>query len=325
MSSTSLKQWGVAPLFDPESGITVIEPPGNAQGFWVGGCSAIYDPDAGKFFLYYRVRKPIAHGRGGVCHVAESTDGVHFENVWTGTKEEFDSESIESAALIKSLDGKYRLYISYVNNANRKWDIALLEADTPAQFDPSKREIVYRAGDVDDEGVKDPYVAIVGGMYYMFVHYAPRSRQPAGATQEELHGTGNIFATQLGRGSTGLAISPDGVRFKWLGEVLPPGDHWDKKLTRVDTMVYTPPVFTIFYSGRSTLEETYEDRTGLAVSTDLREFHKLTENEPALASPNATGSLRYSDAVEVEDEIFYYYEYSRPDGSHEIRLSRVKK
>ena len=85
MSGESVKQWGVAPLFDPSEGVTVMEPPGEGQGYWVGGCSAIYDPNVEKFYLYYRVRKPIAEGRGGQCHIAESSDGVSFTNIWTAT------------------------------------------------------------------------------------------------------------------------------------------------------------------------------------------------------------------------------------------------
>ena len=82
-------------------------------------------------------------------------------------------------------------------------------------FDPARRQVVLSAGDVDDEGVKDPYLAIVGGTYYIFVHYAPRFRQSLNATQEELHGTGNIFATEPGKGSTGIATSLDGVNFEF--------------------------------------------------------------------------------------------------------------
>ena len=268
------------------------------MGFWAGGCSAIYDPDTKKFYLYYRVRKPLDQGRGGECHVAESDDGVNFTTIWTGKKEEFGgAESIEAAALIKSLDGKYRLYISYVNPSNRKWDLDLLEADHPSQFDPAKRIPIYGAEDLDSEGVKDPYVAIVGGQYYLFVHYAPRALLPDDATYDELHGTGNVFATDKGKGSSGLAISSDGINFTWMGDILPPGKHWDRKLTRIDTMLYEPPVFTILYSGRSDVKETYEDRTGIAISLDLQTFHKLTEEAPALSSPHNTGALRYSDAV----------------------------
>lgn len=325
MSEESKKWLGVVPLFDPAEGVTVVEPPGTGQGYWAGAPSAIYDDDTARFFLFYRLRRPLDEGRGWQCHVACSNDGVHFSNVWTATKEQFNSESIERAALIKSLEGRFRLYVSYVDSGDRKWKIDLLEADSPERFDPATRREVFGPEDLDSEGVKDPYVTIVGRQYYMFVHYAPRSLIPTDATQEELHGTGNVFTTKKGRGSSGLALSADGVRFTWMGDILPPGEHWDHKLTRVDTVLYQPPVFTLFYSGRPGVEETYEDRTGLAISLDLVRFHKLTMEAPALASPYGTGALRYVDAVPVEDEIFYYYECARADGSHELRMSKARR
>jgi len=77
----SLKQFGILPLVDPGEGTTVIEPPGGA-GYWVGQCSAIFDPEGGMFYIYYRTRKPISEGRGGLCSVVRSADGVNFE--WQG-------------------------------------------------------------------------------------------------------------------------------------------------------------------------------------------------------------------------------------------------
>jgi hypothetical protein len=158
----------------------------------------------------------------------------------------------------------------------------------------------------------------------MFTHYAPGSLQPVDATEEELHGTGNVFATAKGRGSSGLAVSDDGIHFEWVGEIIPPGERWDQKLTRVDTMVYLPPVFTVFYSARPHVDVTYEDNTGIATSLDLVHFHKLTSDRPALVSPWGSGALRYMDAIQLDDEIWYYYECAREDESHEIRLNRVK-
>ena len=325
MSSEGSKWIGSVPLFDPAEGTTVFGPPGTGQGHWTGAPSAIYDNATGKFFLCYRVRKPLNEGRGGHCHVAQSYDGVNFTNIWTATKEQFNSESIERSALIKSLDGLYRLYVSYVDVSDRKWRIDLLEADSPDGFDPGTRKSILKANDVHSEGVKDTHVAIVGGRYYMFVHYAPRALISPDATQEELHGTGNVFATKKGKGSAGLAVSEDGIHFKWLGDILSPGKGWDRKLVRVDTMICQPPLFVLLYSGRSGIEQTYEDATGIAVSTDLVRFRKLTADAPALASPYSTGALRYTDAVPVGDEIFYYYECARDDGSHELRVSRVKR
>jgi hypothetical protein len=43
-------------------------------------------------------------------------------------------------------------------------------------------------------------------------------------------------------------------------------------------------------------------------------------------SPHATGSLRYLDALDLrERKRLLYYEYARPDGSHELRLSRLPR
>jgi hypothetical protein len=71
------------------------------------------------------------------------------------------------------------------------------------------------------------------------------------------------------------------------------------------------------------VEETYEDRTGVAVSVDLKRFHKLSDDAPLLVSPHASGARRYMDAVVVGDEVLYYYEYARADGAHEIRMSKT--
>ena len=171
----SLERFGVLPLFDPEEGTTVIEPPRAGAGYWVGGCSAIFGPEYGIFYLLYWTRKPISESRGGLCSAARSTDGVNFETLWSATKKQFNSESIESASLLKSQEGKFRLDVSYVNQSIRMWDIALLEGDSPSDFDPARREVVVSAADVVDEGVKDPYVAIVGRTHYMVVHYSPGS------------------------------------------------------------------------------------------------------------------------------------------------------
>ncbi len=322
--SEGLKQWGIWSGFNPEEGMTIVEPPGNSQGFWSGGCSAIYDAHHQKFFLFYRSRKPITEGRGGTCHILESTDGFEFKEIWKADKAEFDnSESIEGASLIKTPEGLYRLYISYINTTNRKWDLAMLEADHPSNFDPSRKKLIYGSDELDSEGIKDPYIALIGGIYYLFIHYAPKELLPPNATHNDLHGTGNIFATDLGIGTSGLAISSNGTEFTFQGEVIPPGNGWDKKLTRVDTIIYTPPCFTVLYSGRSDISETYEDRTGIAITMDMRNFYKLSEDSPALSSPHSTGALRYADAVTVDDRLFIYYEYARPDASHELRVNIV--
>ncbi len=81
-TSSATRWFGALPLFDPRKGITVLEPPGAGKGWWVGAPSAIYEAQARKFYLYYRVRKPREFGRGGECRIASSDDGVRFR--WLG-------------------------------------------------------------------------------------------------------------------------------------------------------------------------------------------------------------------------------------------------
>ena len=77
-----------------------------------------------------------------------------------------------------------------------------------------------------------------------------------------------------------------------------------------------------FYDGSSGHHENYEERTGLAVSDDLRNWSTLTPEGPCIVSPHATGSLRYVDAQKVGDEIISIHELTRSCGAHEMRLTR---
>jgi hypothetical protein len=81
-------------------------------------------------------------------------------------------------------------------------------------------------------------------------------------------------------------------------------------------------VFTVFYDGRSSDGDVYEDRTGYGVSRDLRSFTKVTCEGPTLQSPHASGSPRYLDAVHLpaEGRVLYYFEMARADGAHELRV-----
>src|SRR5690554_4636635 len=98
------------PLFDPQHGQTLFEPPGEGPGHWVGAPSAAYDPERRKFYLYRRIRRsrPI---RGGECRIAESDDGVRFTDIWSMTKEELeDSPSVERSALVRGFGGEWFLF-----------------------------------------------------------------------------------------------------------------------------------------------------------------------------------------------------------------------
>jgi predicted GH43/DUF377 family glycosyl hydrolase len=324
ISRPSSRHWGLAPLFDPAEGITIIEPLGHGHGYWAGAPSAIYDAETRRFYLYYRLRVPRELGRGIECRIAESAGGVHFSTIWSARKDEFPTDSMERAALVKRPGAGWLLYLSYVDPATAKWRIDVVEARHPSEFRLAARQKVFVAEDCDAEGVKDPYVAVFGGLYYMLASYATH---PAGnVSEQEKHGTADIYATGKTTSNTGLAISSDGLHWRWLGDCFAPRagtEAWDAYAARIGTLVYLPPVWTAFYDGSASVAENYEERTGLAVSFDLRRFERVSEAAPVLTSPYASGSLRYLDAVQLERELFYYYEYARADGSHELRLNRV--
>ena len=217
----------------------------------------------------------------------------------------------------------FRLYVSYVDGQTNKWRIDLLEADDPVGLDPANRIPVLSGDDCDNEGVKDPVVYLCGGIYYLYANYAPRPADGDPEQIERMHAEGNAFVSGVVNTGTGLATSLDGVRFQWQGPVLEPGTGWDAFLVRMTSVVYTPPVFTAFYDGRPDVTASYEDKAGIAVSFDLRQFTRVTEESPALVSAHGTGCLRYLSAVPVGEKIYYYYEYAREDGAHELRLNVV--
>lgn len=323
-SRNAARKWlGMVPLFDPKDGWVVKEPPGNGPGNWAGAPSAIYDDEKGRFYLSYRLRRPLAEGRGYETRVAESKDGRDFKDIWVGHKEEFNSPSIERSALVKTPEGRYRLYVSYVAEKDNRWQIDMLEADTPSEFNPARRMVVLHPDDVDSEGVKDPVILIIGGMYYMYVPYGPKSSVTPGSTAEDLHGTGNVFTTGRILHPTGLAISNDGIHFQWKEDVIRPGTTWDRNVARLSCVVYVPPVFTAFYDGRTTSGDVYEDRIGVAVGLTPYRFESLSRNGPVLSSPYGTRALRYLDIVPVGSKYYYFYEMAREDGAHELRASVV--
>jgi hypothetical protein len=308
------------PLFDPDEGTTVVEPLGEGAGWWAGAPSVFWDGE--RYAMVYRLRRPRPE-RGGETRIAVSTDGVRFETVWTARKEDFGTSSIERSALLRTDDGRWRLYVSYVDGADDRWRIDLLEADAPDAFDPSTRIPVLTAADIGAEGVKDPWVCRVGDQWQLLASYAP-TPPPTDADAKGMHGTKDVYNTGLTKSLTGLATSPDGRDWQWQGAVFEPRDGaWDAYAARLNTLVWRAPVWVGFYDGSASVAENYEERCGAATSTDLRTWHRLSPDGPIVGAAQGPGSVRYLEAVQGPDWVRYYYEYTRPDGSHELRTSLV--
>lgn len=318
MSSFSQRYFGLPPRFDPEKGATVREPEGKGYGYWVGGHSVIYDPELKKFFLYYRVRLPLGKGRGGKCRIAESSDGVEFKDIWEATKEQFNAESIEVGSLIRDPESRiWRLYISY-QELGGPWRVDLIEADHPKNFDPWHHRTVMKPEEYGLTSVKDPKAYIVGGLYYVFVDVKPR--------QDEFYEDEHGVRHPLGSDATGLMISADGRYFKDFKYVFEPGrggpGEWGHCRARINSVIYLPPLYVGFFDGGATFYDMYEEHCGVAISHDLEHWRRVSTNGPWIKSPY--GCIRYMDALIVNNTLWYYYEYTREDGSHELRVNRVE-
>ncbi len=298
------------------------EPLGQGPGWWAGAPSSLFDPDTGRIYLYYRYRKPRELGRGAECRIAVSSDGLHFDDVWTCDKSQLDSPSVEKAALCITPSGKRRLYISYVDPSDNRWRIDMMEAASFEELDPAERRPALTASDVGGEGVKDPFVMNIGGLYWMLASYAPSPDTPQ--SREAMHSTADVYNTGLVKSSTGYAISADGLEWEWQGDIFSPSEKgWDAYCARLGSVILEPPLFVGFYDGSASVEENYEEKAGLAVSFDLAKWHRLTPKGPFVTSPYSSHSIRYVDALKLPDQYFFYYEYARPDGSHELRMNLV--
>lgn len=315
------REFGAPPLFKPEQGETVVAPLGSGPGWWAGAPGALWTGD--RFYLVYRLRRPQPE-RGGETRIAVSDDGVRFETIWTGRKEQFDTPSIERSALVQADTGRWRLYISYVDGADGRWRIDLLEADAPDAFRPEERAPVLTAASIGAEGVKDPWVCRLGGQWQLIASYAPTPN--VAVTADQLHGTRDVYNTGLSKSLTGLATSADGRHWRWEGPIFAPRETgWDSYAARINTVVWQAPVFVGLYDGSASVAENYEERCGAAYSFDLRRWQRASTAGPIVgAARPGSGSVRYVEAVQGPGWVRYYYEWTRPDGAHELRTSLVE-
>ena len=300
--------------FDPSDGAVVREPLGTGYGFWAGGAKVSFDEETGKFVLFYRQRAPLEKGRGGFCAIAVSDDGVDFDDVWTATKEQLAATSIEVGHCLRDPSGEWRLYISYeLARANAHWRIDVIRGRTIEGLDTQGRRTVLEAFVYGLRSVKDPVVYLRDGRYWMYLA-APHRRAPW-QPGENLR----VIPWE----ATLLGVSDDGLYFPELRNVFEsPGiDRWDGTRARISSLVPMSGGYLTLYDGARTYYDTYEEWCGLAWTTDGVNFERVPLEEPWVRSPY--GCVRYVCGLRVGDEIFYYYEYTREDLSHDLRVARV--
>jgi hypothetical protein len=270
------------------------------------------------------MRRPrgTASDRGYAVHLAKSDDGIRFTDIWSLRKEQLDgSPSLERCCLRRSGE-LWLLYVSYVDPSDNRWRIDVLTAGAPDAFDPGRREPVLTADSTGTEGVKDPFLLRVGPAWFMYVSYAVPVSLTAGQ-RAAAHATADIYNTGATIFPTGLATSLDGLRYAWQGQTLAVGGRgrWDGYQARLGCVLPSGRAWLGLYDGSAGSSGNYEERCGLALSLDLTRWLRLTPERPVLASPNSTGSLRYVDAADLGRGTYFYYEYARDDGAHDLRVA----
>ena len=301
------------------NGQIVREPVGSGPGFWAGAPGACFAPDERAWYLAYRLRRPrgVQPDRGGEARIARSTDLHGWEDVWSVTKDKYNSASIEKSAIRKGADGQWRYFTSFVDPADGRWCVSVLKAGEVGKLDPACARPVFKAAPFGLEGIKDPWLLEWQGVFYMILSVAIRTPKTTGQS----HATLDIFNTGECVSATGLATSRDLDRWEWQGVVFAPGQTgWDRYCRRVNSVVPLNGKFLGFYDGSASHAENYEEKTGLAISADLRDWKTLTPDGPAFTSPFTSKSLRYVDEHVVGSEAVIFYEFVRSDGGHDLRV-----
>jgi hypothetical protein len=304
-------------------GRVVREPAGQTEGYWAGAPGAFYAEDERAWYLTYRLRRPrgVSPDRGGEARIARSTDLVRWDDVWTVTKDRYRTASIERSTIRKGPDGQWRYFTSYVDPADGRWSVALLTAPGIHDLNPDNARTIFTAAPLGLEGIKDPWIIPVGTLFYMFVSVALPTSRTTGAS----HATLDIYNTGECVSATGLAVSSDLDRWTWQGVVFSPDANggWDRYCRRINSVIPVGNRYLAFYDGSAGHHENYEEKTGLAWSSDLRVWTSATPDGPAWTSPHATGALRYFDAQPHGTAVLLFYECARADGAHDLRVIEV--
>ena len=216
--------------------------------------------------------------------------------VATLDKDRFGAMSMERPAVVRTPEGRWRLYTCCATPGSRHWWIDVIEADNPAGFAEAEARTVF-PGD-DTVAVKDPIVQLRDGVWHAWICCHPLDEPD----QED-------------RMTTAYATSADGLDWEQRGNALEPRPgRWDSRGARM-TAVLANGWAT--YDGRGTKDENWFERTGLARATGEPGRFEAANEAP-------TTHVRYLDALALPGGGYrIWYEAPLADESHELRTELV--
>jgi hypothetical protein len=282
-------------LPDLDEARVVVPAPGKGPGNWAGAASAVADGDL--VYLAYRVRRPLAQGRGVTTVVAGSRDGLEFETVAEVDRESFGAESFERPALARTETG-WRLYLSCATPGSKHWWIEAVDAPTVAGLGSGTRTVVF-PGD-DEVALKDPVIVRRHDGWHAWICEHPL----------DLVGHEDRMRTSYWRSDDGLTWSRERI-------VLEPRiGAWDARGTRVTDVLSWDPL-VVMYDGRARAEDNWFETTGVAAEGPDGVLR--ADEKPPLRSPYSDGAARYATHVTMPDgSLRFYLEVARPDGAHDL-------
>jgi hypothetical protein len=274
--------------------VVAVPAPGNGPGYWAGASCGVLDSD-GSFVVGYRVR----NGHDGIDQtvIARSADGEHLTTVATLDQTRFGAQWMERPAILRTDQGRWRLYVCCGTPETKHWWIEVLEADDPAGLQTAEARPAF-PGD-ERTAVKDPIVKQVDGRWHAWICCHPLDVPGA----ED-------------RMSSAYATSDDGLTWDWHGTVLTgrPGT-WDARGARLTSVL---PDGRAAYDGRATAEENWFERTGLAAT------HGGTHGPFTQLDDSPVADVRYLDVLPLPDGGYrIWYEARLPDESHELRTEHI--
>ena len=272
--------------------VVVAPAPGEGPGYWAGASCAVL-AESGGYVIGYRVR----NGHDGVDQnvIARSSDGETFTTVAVLDQNQFGAQWLERPALVRTLEGRWRLFVCCGSPATKRWWIDALEADDLAGLARAEARPAFPGDEVT--GVKDPIVKLIDGQWHAWICCHPL----------DIPGAED-------RMSSAYATSDDGWTWTWHGTVLTARpDMWDARGARLTSVL---PDGRASYDGRASAQENWFERTGLARLTPSGSYEPI-DDSPII-------DVRYLDVVPLPAGGYrIYYEARLPDESHELRTELI--